>query len=70
MILSFHPCFVADKNIICAGRSPDADDLAAIKAADAVVLPQGCYKSLYEMARGNCTNISSLTGAEKARIFI
>ncbi|RZB30117.1 MAG: ribosomal protein S6--L-glutamate ligase [Desulfobacteraceae bacterium Eth-SRB1] len=57
MILSFHPCFVADKNIICAGRSPDADDLAAIKAADAVILPQGCYKSLYEMARGNCANV-------------
>jgi len=57
MILSFHPCFVADKNITCAGRSPDADDLAAIKAADAVILPQGCYKSLYEMARDNCANI-------------
>ena len=57
MILSFHPYFVADKNIICAGRSPDADDLAAIKAADAVVLHQGCYKSLYEMARGNCANV-------------
>ncbi|MBW2567931.1 MAG: ATP-grasp domain-containing protein [Deltaproteobacteria bacterium] len=57
MILSFHPCFVADKNIICAGRSPDADDLAAIKAADAVVLSQGCYKSLYYMARDNCANV-------------
>ncbi|MCG2754079.1 MAG: hypothetical protein L6247_00670 [Desulfobacteraceae bacterium] len=57
MILSFHPCFVADKNIICAGRKPGADDLAAIKAADAVILPQGCYKSLYEMARGNCANV-------------
>ncbi len=57
MILSFHPCFVADKNIICAGRSPDADDLAAIKAADAVILPQGCYKSLYKMARDNCANV-------------
>ena len=38
MIVSFHPLFEADKNIISAGREPDADDLAAIKAADAVIL--------------------------------
>ena len=56
MILSFHPCFEADKNIICAGREPSVDDLAAIKAADALNLPQGCYKSLYEMASKNCAN--------------
>ncbi len=54
MILSFHPCFEADKNIICAGRDPGADEMAAIKAADAVILPQGCRKSLYEMATENC----------------
>ena len=57
MILSFHPCFEADKNLLCAGREPDADDLAAIKAADAVILPQGCYQSLYEMAHNNCKHI-------------
>ncbi|MDO9566928.1 MAG: ATP-grasp domain-containing protein [Candidatus Desulfaltia sp.] len=57
MILSFHPWFEADKNIICAGRNPDSGDLAAIKAADAVILNQGCYKSLYEMARDNCANV-------------
>jgi ribosomal protein S6--L-glutamate ligase len=57
MILSYHPCFEADKNILCAGREPDADDLAAIRAAHAVVLPQGCRGSLYEMARNNCTHV-------------
>lgn len=57
MIVSFHPWFKADKNIICAGREPDSGDLAAVKTADAVVLPQGCYKSLYEMARDNCANV-------------
>jgi ribosomal protein S6--L-glutamate ligase len=57
MILSFHPCFEADKNLLCAGREPDADDLAAIKAADAVILPQGCYQSLYAMAHNNCKHI-------------
>lgn len=57
MILSFHPCIVGDKNITCAGRQPDDEDLAAIKAADAVILSQGCYPSLYEMARQYCLNV-------------
>lgn len=57
MIVSFHPCFGADKYIICAGRKPDADDLAAIKAADAVLLSQGCNEELYRMAGKNCSNI-------------
>jgi ribosomal protein S6--L-glutamate ligase len=49
--------FEGDKNIICAGREPDADDLAAVKAAEAVILPQGCRQSLYEMARDNCRHV-------------
>jgi ribosomal protein S6--L-glutamate ligase len=57
MIVSFHPLFEADRNIICAGREPDADDLAAVKAARAVILPQGCRQSLYEMARKNCEHV-------------
>jgi len=57
MVVSFHPLFEADKNIICAGRKPDANDLAAIKAAQAVIVSQGCYASLYEMARANCPNV-------------
>ncbi len=57
MILSFHPCFEADKNIICAGRQPGPGDLAAVKTSEAVILPQGCYESLYEMARNNCPNV-------------
>jgi len=57
MILSFHPCFEADSNTLCAGRDPDEKDLAAIVAADAVILPQGCRESLYRMARQNCTHV-------------
>jgi len=57
MIVSFHPLFDADKNIICAGREPNVEDLAAIRAADAVILSQGCYRSLYEMARENCPQV-------------
>ncbi|MFZ5570886.1 MAG: hypothetical protein ACOZF0_10795, partial [Thermodesulfobacteriota bacterium] len=51
MILSYHPCFEGDRNILCAGRDPDDTDLAAIQMAEAVILPQGCRQSLFEMAR-------------------
>ena len=54
MILSYHPCFTADENRSCAGRSPNAADLAAIQKAAAVILPQGCTAALYAMARQNC----------------
>lgn len=57
MIVSYHPLFEADQNIICAGRTPNEKDLAAIRAAKAVVLGQGCYQSLYEMARANCHHV-------------
>ena len=63
MIVSFHPLFEADKNIICAGRAPNADDLAAIKAAEAIILPQGCRQSLYEMAKKNCRYVFPDYGA-------
>lgn len=43
--------------MLCAGREPGAEDLAAIKASDAVILPQGCYQPLYEMAHINCPNV-------------
>ncbi|MBC2711429.1 MAG: glutathione synthase [Desulfosarcina sp.] len=57
MILSFHPCFEADANILCAGRVPDERDLAAIRIASAVILPQGCREDLHRMARENCANV-------------
>lgn len=55
MILSFHPCFEADENRLCAGRLPDESDLALIRSAEAVVLPQGCSRELYQMVSRNCT---------------
>ena len=57
MILSFHPCYEAETNIICAGREPDGNDLSAIRAADAVILPQGCREALYHLARQNCPHV-------------
>lgn len=57
MIVSFHPCIVGDDNRLCAGRSPDESDLAVIRWADAVILPQGCRKELYDMARSACSRV-------------
>lgn len=54
MILSFHPLISAEKNILCAGRNPGEHDLEAIKQADAVILPIGCKKNLYDLVRKNC----------------
>ncbi len=57
MIISFHPLYTADLNLLCAGRDPGTPELAAIRQAKAVILPQGCRKSLYRMAKNNCAYV-------------
>jgi hypothetical protein len=56
MILSFHPCFVADAQIILADRKLRADDRRLIQTADAIILPQSCSAELYRA----CKSSSSL----------
>jgi ribosomal protein S6--L-glutamate ligase len=48
MILSFHPCFVADAQIILADRNLSAADRRLIRSADAILLPQTCSAALYK----------------------
>ena len=57
MILSFHPLYTADLNLLCAGRDPGTLELAAIRQARAVILPQGCRESLFRMARNSCDHV-------------
>jgi len=57
MILSFHPIITADKNMLCAGRDPGEPELLAIRQASAVILPQGCRQSLYDMAAAHCPHV-------------
>jgi ribosomal protein S6--L-glutamate ligase len=57
MIVSFHPLFEGHVNILCAGRDPGPDELAAIRSAAAVILPQGCTRPLFEMAQRNCPHV-------------
>jgi ribosomal protein S6--L-glutamate ligase len=57
MILSFHPLFAGDRQIIVAGREPGERELKAIQSADAVILPQGCGHGLYRMVRDTCPRV-------------
>ena len=56
-VLSFHPLITAWENRLCAGRDPGPEDRAAIQRALAVILPQGCRKSLFRMARDHCPRV-------------
>jgi ribosomal protein S6--L-glutamate ligase len=51
MILSFHPCFVADAQIIPGDRKLDTTDFTLIERAEAILLPQGCSSALYRACR-------------------
>lgn len=57
MILSFHPMIEGDRNMLCAGRDPGPQDVAAMAEAHAVILPQGCRESLYRAAREHCPRV-------------
>lgn len=56
MILSFHPCFAADVQIIFGDRNLNSDDLASIQKAEVIILPQSCSFDLYQA----CNNSSAL----------
>ena len=47
MILSFHPCFETDIQIIPGSRPLNSSDLETINRAEAIILPQGCREELY-----------------------
>ncbi|MBW1799671.1 MAG: hypothetical protein JRJ85_02970 [Deltaproteobacteria bacterium] len=51
MILSFHPCFAADHQIILGSRGLNEEDTAHIQRAEVVILPQTCPRKLYEMCK-------------------
>jgi ribosomal protein S6--L-glutamate ligase len=53
MILSFHPCFVADCQVILGDRKLSADDRRLIRAADAIILPQTCSFLLYKICKNS-----------------
>lgn len=57
MILSYHPVLEGDINRLCAGRDPDEEDFELMDRASAILLPQGCRKSLYRAASRHCSRV-------------
>jgi ribosomal protein S6--L-glutamate ligase len=53
MILSFHPCFVADQQIILGARPLGREDRLCIRSAKAIILPQSCSIGLYRACQGS-----------------
>jgi ribosomal protein S6--L-glutamate ligase len=48
MILSFHPCFDADVNVVLGSRQLNGEDHDLIGQAAAVIMPQGRPQDIYE----------------------
>jgi len=63
MILSFHPCLVADAQIILGDRALNPEDLSLISRADAIILPQGCSHALYRACRNSRASLFPDYGA-------
>jgi ribosomal protein S6--L-glutamate ligase len=53
MILSFHPVFDADQQIIFGSRSLNDEDMGFIRKAKAILLPQTCKYTLYKACQGS-----------------
>ncbi|MFC1820082.1 RimK family alpha-L-glutamate ligase [Thermodesulfobacteriota bacterium] len=51
MILSFHPCFTAEYQIILGDRSLNSEDLLLINKAKVIILPQSCPYDLYQACK-------------------
>jgi ribosomal protein S6--L-glutamate ligase len=49
MILSFHPCITADRQIILGPRAPGPGEARLAAQADAVLLPQTCGEALFRL---------------------
>lgn len=57
MILSFHPCFEADEQIILGDRSPEETDVSLMRRAEAILLPQNCSRELFDAAASSCIRV-------------
>jgi ribosomal protein S6--L-glutamate ligase len=57
MILSFHPCFTADRQIILADRALNDQDRSLILEAGFILLPQTCTQDLYEACSASSAHL-------------
>jgi ribosomal protein S6--L-glutamate ligase len=56
-ILSFHPCFAANRQVILGSRKLNYRDHRLISKADAIILPQSCSQDLYEACKNSSTEL-------------
>jgi len=56
-VLSYNRCIETNNNRILRGEVPSAEEINAMRQADAIILPQGCRESLYFAARHACRHV-------------
>ena len=56
-ILSFHPCFAANRHVVLGSRKLGPRDHSLMKKADAVILPQSCSQALYEACKSSSAEL-------------
>ena len=56
-ILSFHPCFAAEDQIILGSRKLTPRDHRLIKKAEAIILPQSCSQDLYQACKASSAEL-------------
>lgn len=56
-VLSFYLLIEANRNRIVREGAVSHEDIKAMRAADAIILPQGCPESLYRAARRHCAHV-------------
>lgn len=66
MILSFHPCFTADHQIILGSRPLNEEDRRRIHNAHAVILPQGRADGVFHVCRDSGTPMFPNYGTRQA----
>lgn len=57
MILSFHPCFDTDVQIILGDRKLDSTIRESIQRATAIILPQACTQDLYNICANSTAHM-------------
>lgn len=57
MILSFHPCLIADHQVILGPRDLEPRDVDFIHRAEAILLPQTCPEPLYRACEASGAHI-------------
>lgn len=58
MILSFHPCITADRQVIFYSRRKiNEDDISLIQNAELIILSQGCTEDLYKICEKSGADI-------------